>query len=212
MTQETVTTTQTQTEETQNPVESETTVEEKEESTLLGPEEETASPEKKEDSKELEKVAVPEKYEFKLPEGMTLDEGTLDVFSPIFKELGISNEGAQRLVNAYIPLIQSTVDKQKQEAQKDYQAIVEGWKADTMKELGSESKEALAACGKALNKFGSKELRELMQETGVGNHKEMVKFMVKIGKTISEDALVEPKNQAGIPADDPRKMYSSMNQ
>lgn len=183
-----------------------------EEPTLLGPEE-TDSPEGKEDAGETPKAEPPEKYEIKVPEGMELDETTLDLFTPIFKELGITNEGAQKLVDAYVPLVQSMVDKQKQEAQAEYKNIVDGWKSDTMKELGATAKEDLAACGRALNKFGSKELRELMQETGVGNHKELVKFMVKIGKTISEDSMGGPQGEAHtLDLADPKRMYPSMPQ
>lgn len=215
MSEETVTTVPSPTAENPNPVTTETEVEET--PTILGPEE-TPSPETPKDEKKTEEApkeekVVPEKYEVKLPEGAELDTATLDLFSPIFKELGITNEGAQKLVDAYIPLIQSTIDKQKKEAQSDYKAIVAGWHADTMKDLGPNAKQDLAACGRALNKFGSKELRELFQETGVGNHKEMVRFMVKIGKTISEDSVVVPKdNPTTLFGPDPKRMYPSMPQ
>ena len=213
MSEETVITDPSPTAENINPVVPETTDEVK---TLLGPEE-TPSPETPADEKKTEeapkKVEVPEKYEVKLPEGVELDTATLDLFSPIFKELGITNEGAQKLVDAYVPLIQSTVDKQRKESQNDFKTIVSGWHADTMKELGPNAKQDLAACGKVLNKFGSKELREMMQETGVGNHKELVKFMARIGKTISEDAVVDPKdNPVNLFGPDPKRMYPSMPQ
>ena len=213
MSEETVITDPSPTAENVNPVVTETTDEVE---TLLGPEE-TPSPETPVDEKKTEvepkKAEVPEKYDVKLPDGVELDVATLDLFSPIFKELGISNEGAQKLVDAYVPLIQSTIDKQRKESQNDFKTIVSGWHADTMKELGPDAKQDLAACGKALNKFGSKELREMLQETGVGNHKELVKFMAKIGKTISEDSVVTPKdNPVNLFGPDPKKMYPSMTQ
>ena len=206
MTEETVVTNQEPTAENPNPVTPENDEAVVEEPTLLSSED-TDSPE----AGDAEKPEAPEKYEITMPEGMELDEDTLGLFEPIFKELGITNEGAQKLVDAYIPLIQSTVDKQRQEAQEEYKGIVDGWKEDTMKELGSTAKADLAACGKAIEKFGSPELREMMQETGVGNHKELVKFMVKIGKSISEDSVVDPNSQppasGGL-----HTMYPSMNQ
>ena len=211
MTEETVTPIQETTEEEQNPI---TETEELEDPTLLGPEK-NDSPEDQEakDGEDAEKSEVPEKYEVKLPEGMDLDEATLDLFSPIFKELGITNEGAQKLVDAYIPLIQSTVDEQRKQSQNEFKGIVDGWKKETMTELGPSAKDELAAAGRAINKFGSPELREIMQETGVGNHKELVKFMAKIGKTISEDAMVDPNN-TNAPSGklDAHKMYPSMPQ
>ena len=198
---------------------------ETEESTLLGEAgEETKADDgqKKEDATEKEtpkeeKAAdkvVPEKYEIKVPEGMTLDAQTLEMFSPIFKELGITNEGAQKLVNAYVPLLQSSVDKMRQESLKEYQGIVEGWKSETMKELGADAQKKIALCGKALNKFGTKELREALDETGLGNHKELVRFMAKIGETISEDTFVdtESKPLPGASGINLKKMYPTMAQ
>ena len=213
MSEETVITDPSPTAENINPVVPETTDEVK---TLLGPEE-TPSPKVGDGEKpevKKEEVKVPDgKYDLKLPDGVELDTATMDIFEPIFKELGLSNESVNKLVSAYVPLIQSTIDKQRKESQNEFKTIVSGWHADTMKELGPNAKQDLAACGKALNKFGSKELREMMQETGVGNHKELVKFMARIGKTISEDAVVDPKdNPVNLFGPDPKRMYPSMPQ
>lgn len=194
---------------------------ETEEKTLLGSAEE-GSPEKPADAdpaKEKEPEAkkdpaaekvIPEKYEFKVPEGMEIDLAAVDLFTPIFKELGIDQAGAQKLVDAYAPIIQASEKKLHEANLKMFKEMVDGWKTESMKELGAESKSAIAACGKALNKFGSPELRELMDETGVGNHKEMVKFMAKVGKLVSEDTVADPvgaKPAGGNPLD---KMYPTM--
>jgi hypothetical protein len=167
-------------------------------------------------STEKEKVAdktVPEKYAFKMPEGVVLDETTLGIFEPIFKELGLSQEGATKLVEAYIPLIQSSADKVRDENLKQFAEMVSEWKAETMKDLGADSKQKIAACGKALQKFGTPELREMLNQTGVGSHKELVKFMAKVGATISEDSFVDTPGQPNIlsEADRLKKMYPSMS-
>ena len=51
------------------------------------------------------KPAAPEKYEFAAPEGQALDANALAVFEPIAKELGLTQEQAQKLVDIY-PQIQ----------------------------------------------------------------------------------------------------------
>jgi len=61
-----------------------------EDGTLLGPD--------KKDSPETgdePKGEVPESYDIKLEEGLEMDEGTLELFTPIFKELGITNDGGR---------------------------------------------------------------------------------------------------------------------
>lgn len=194
-----------------------------EEPTILGAKAEGSPKEgdaeaKKEEPKEVKKdaepKAVPEKYEVKLPEGLTLDVKTLDAFSPIFKELGITNEGAQKLVDAYVPLIQSVIDQNRKESLDTYKKIVDEWKAETMKELGANSKEELASVGKLMNKFGNDDLRKFFDDTGVGNNIHMVKLFAKIGKTISEDTLSDTNTPLSkLTGEDlAKKMYPTMQQ
>ena len=53
---------------------------------------------------------------------------------------------------------------------------------------------------KALDTFASKEFREFLDSTGLGNHPEMVRAFAKVGKLMSEDSFVtgqgngSPKN------------------
>lgn len=167
------------------------------------------SGDKKTDAEESKPV-TPEKYEVKMPEGMELDQGMLDTFSPIFKELGLSQEQVQKLADTYVPLIQSSEEKTRQKAMADYKQITDGWRAETEKDLGANKKTELAFAGRAIQKFGGPELRELLANTGVGNHKALVSFCAKVGKTISEDAFVQGNSSAN---QDPLNiMYPSMKQ
>jgi hypothetical protein len=43
---------------------------------------------------------------------------------------------------------------------------------------------------KALDAFGTAELRSLLNESGLGNHPEVIRFMFRAGKAISEDSMV----------------------
>jgi hypothetical protein len=43
---------------------------------------------------------------------------------------------------------------------------------------------------KALDAFGTTELRSLLNESGLGNHPEVIRFMFRAGKAISEDSMV----------------------
>ena len=44
---------------------------------------------------------VPEKYDFKAPEGQSLDAALVERATPIFKELGLTQDAAQKLVDFY---------------------------------------------------------------------------------------------------------------
>ncbi len=137
------------------------------------------------------KPAAPEKYEFTPPEGQELDANALAVFEPIAKELGLSQEQAQKLVDIY-PQIQ----QQQAEA---WSKQVADWgeqvKAD--KEIGGDKFNAsVGAAQRALDQFGNPELREYLNASGLGNHPALVRFCAKVGKAMAEDTFVVP-NQGG---------------
>ncbi|MGF8726179.1 peptidase, partial [Klebsiella pneumoniae] len=80
---------------------------------------------------------------------------------------------------------------------------VEQWAADTKadKEIGGDKLTvSVGHAQKALDTFASKEFREFLDSTGLGNHPEMVRAFAKVGKLMSEDSFVtgqgngSPKN------------------
>jgi hypothetical protein len=130
--------------------------------------------------------AAPEKYEFKLPDGYTLDEEAFKVFEPGLRELNLTNESAQKLVEKY-----AEVQKiQSEAAEKAFNDQVEKWAEDVKadKELGGQAFEASRSSAlKAVGKFGSPELKSLLNQTGLGNHPEFVRFCARVGKSLRED-------------------------
>lgn len=152
---------------------------------------EKADKEAAEKAEKENKPAAPEKYEFTPPEGQELDANALAVFEPIAKELGLSQEQAQKLVDIY-PQIQ----QQQAEA---WSKQVSDWgeqvKAD--KEIGGDKFNAsVGAAQRALDQFGNPELREYLNASGLGNHPALVRFCAKVGKAMAEDTFVVP-NQGG---------------
>jgi hypothetical protein len=180
--------------------------------TLLG--EEESSVEKVEEKVE-EKVAVPEKYEFQVPEGMALDTVLVDKISPVFKDIGLSQDQAQKLVDAYAPYVKTQVEAQQQESLNFLETQKAEWKAETLKYLGGDSKEKLAQSAKFINKFtDSKEeaqqVREMLEVSGLGNYAPMVKMFIKAGKLVIEDNFVEPNKQNSGGEASIDEMYPSM--
>lgn len=165
------------------------------ENTLLG---ETAAKSKEGEQGKSQSV-VPEKYEFKAPEGMTLDQAGVDAFSPVFKEIGLSQEQAQKLVDAYTPYQKQQAEAQRQAGIDYFKNIVKEWKAETIKELGAEHPKQVAIAAKAIDKANIPGLRELMEETGVGNHPAMVKFMIWAGKLVSQDNFPDSGHKQTAP-------------
>ncbi|HCH6765088.1 TPA: peptidase [Serratia marcescens] len=151
------------------------------------PDEDKADKESGDKTDKKDKPAAPEKYEFSAPEGQELDANALAVFEPIAKELGLSQEQAQKLVDIY-PQIQ----QQQAEA---WSKQVADWgeqvKAD--KEIGGDKFNAsVGAAQRALDQFGNTELREYLNASGLGNHPALVRFCAKVGKAMAEDTFVVP--------------------
>lgn len=149
---------------------------------------ETPAPEKTDGDGQPQ--GAPDDYaDFKLAEGADLDAEVLTSFKGIAKELGISQEAAQKLID-----LQGQLDSKRMQALEAAQAEQSQRWADTVKadkELGGENYDKTVETAiKAVEKFGSPELRALLNETGIGNHPELVKFCHRIGKALSEDSLV----------------------
>ena len=174
------------------------------EETLLGDEK------KVEEKTPVAEVVTPEKYEFKVPEGMEVDAKLVETLTPIMKDLKLSQEQAQKLVDAYAPYIQQQAKAQTEKSISEYKSIVNEWKTEAQKELGADADKKLSLAAKAINKFGSPELRTLLNETGVGNHKELVNFFIKVGTMISEDTFAEPHKQSNRGAEDMNILYPTM--
>ncbi|EEJ8968774.1 peptidase [Salmonella enterica subsp. enterica] len=149
--------------------------------------------EEKPDDKEQKPEGAPEKYEFKPAEGQELDTAALEQFEPIARELNLTNEQAQKMVDLYGTKIMPMVQQQQVEA---WQKTTEQWAADVKadKEIGGDKLTSnLSAAQRALAQFGTPELKEYLESTGLGNHPELVKAFVKVGKAMSEDGMVTGK-------------------
>lgn len=136
---------------------------------------------------------APEKYEFQAAEGVELDTEALKEFEPVAREMNLTNEQAQKLVDVY-PKILAGVQQRQAEA---WQQTTEQWAADVKadKEIGGDKLPSnLSAAQRALDQFGTPELKTYLNDTGLGNHPDLVKAFVKIGKAMSEDGMVTGSN------------------
>lgn len=142
---------------------------------------------------EPEAPEIPEAYDLTAPEGMTIDPALLEEATPIFKEIGLSNEAA----NKVLPLAQSLMTKSHDAAVQSMidagaqqrKAWLDEAKADP--DIGGGKWDAtLHSAAKALDALGYPEgspFRAALTETGFGNHPEMIRAMAKVGAMVGED-------------------------
>lgn len=144
------------------------------------------------------KPVAPEKYEaFTLPDGVTISPDVEAKVTETAKEFGLPQEGAQKLVNAAIDLQKSFVsqmDTKIAQVRSEWEASS---KAD--KEFGGDNFDVnLAIANTAVRAFGSPAFKQLLKDSGVGSHPEFVRTFLNIGKSISQDQLVN--GDSGVPS------------
>lgn len=164
-----------------------------------------AAADTKTDDTKATEPQVPESYDLQMPEGIELDKASADEFTTIAKELKLDQAAAQKLADI--------AAKQAQRQVEAHTKLVESWvesvKAD--KDIGGDKlEENLGIARKALDTFGTPELRDVLNASGLGNHPEVIRAFVKAGKAISEDKFVAgaPKGSDTDPA---RKLFPNMN-
>lgn len=149
---------------------------------------ETETTEECGESDEGESDGVPESYDFAVPEGMELDQDLAGKFSDVAKELGLNNDQANKVVGLYADQIQGMQSLQ----QEAWTKQVSDWEGELKSDPdfgGAKFNENAEIAKIAVNKFGGDELKTALNETGLGNHPAVVKFMHKVGLAISEDTF-----------------------
>jgi hypothetical protein len=155
---------------------------------------------------------APEAYEpFKAPEGWEIDQALLTEFAPTLKELNLTQEQAQKVIDFAPKLVEQTavattakvLDELGMAGRQDWVAAV---KSD--KEFGGDKlAENLAVAKKAMDAFASPELRALLIKSGMGNHPELVRAFYRAGKAISADNYVAGgKTRTAVPFYDKSNM------
>lgn len=138
------------------------------------------------EKEEAEKNKVPEEYkDFNFGKDVKVDETTVTEFKSVAKEMNLSQEQAQKMVDFQHKI----ADSHQKASQAQFEKDKETWKAEATKNLGADSKEQMALGAKAMDKFGTPELKSLLADSGLDNRTEIIQLMVSIGKAISEDTF-----------------------
>jgi hypothetical protein len=160
--------------------------------------------EKKDDTR----PGTPEKYaDFKLPdgtpEGFELDPAVLGEASTIFKELGLPQEGAQKLVDFYV--------KKSAEAMeapfKLWRDTQDTWKNEIKAdpEIGGKLDVVRSTVARALDSLGdpklASEFKAAMDYTGAGNNPAFIRAFFKLAERLVEGSHVTGKGPVPVRQD-----------
>lgn len=167
-----------------------------------------AEDESKPEGDELGTLGAPEgDYEVKAPEGGVLDPTVMGELGAVAKELNLSQDAVQKLVDRVAPVWQkqglAQVDKFRKE-----------WTEQSMadKEFGGNNFDAnIKAVNKAYAKFTTPELRTLFEESGLNCHPEVIRMFHRMAKATSDGRFIKGTGNGSMPSGDIRNFYKGMN-
>lgn len=138
---------------------------------------------------QAQKPVVPEAYAFKdLPEGYAISEQQLAEVTPLFKELNLTQEQADKLMAFEAKRALAA----EQAGLEQRQGLVTGWEKSLREDAafgGANFDANVGVAQKALAQFGTPELSTMLKESGLGSHPEVVRLFHRIGQQLAEGQL-----------------------
>ena len=125
-----------------------------------------------------------------LPEGMMIDEGTMQELGAVCREHGLSQKVFSSLVEKMSPVLE-----QRQAARLEglrRQFLEEGRKDPEMG--GARWAETMNGAKAAYRKFASKDAQKLLEATGLNCHPAIIRMFRDINAQISDDAVVRGRS------------------
>lgn len=137
------------------------------------------------DGDPLDQVPAEGAYDFTgldLPDGFELDTKLAETASPIMAEAALTQRQANRMADVVVAMKRQETEDWVREQQRWQEA------AKTDSEIGGDNfNTSVNRCGRVMRQFGSPAFGEFLDQYGLGNHPEMIRFMARVGNAITED-------------------------
>lgn len=152
--------------------------------------------------------ATSKEYKYQLPtvpEEMPWSDGHVGKFAEVAHSLGLTNEQFQGVLNHYGEYVNGMTP--------DYEALKTEAKAALTKEFGKGADKKIAFAQRVLVTRGGKELVDLVERTGMGNHPALIKLFAEFGEAAAEKGLISGDSNNGAMSLDQiqAEIYSARN-
>lgn len=118
-----------------------------------------------------------------LPESIKFDDSVIDDAKKEFHKLGLSSKQADGILKYYLSGLGDQVSKQNEHAQETHDQATSRLENEWGREYGHNMDIARGA----LKKFGTPELIETLESTGMGNNVDLIKAFASVGNMVMED-------------------------
>lgn len=171
-----------------------------------------------------DKPAPPPSYEpFKLPEGISLEPDRLGNLTKLLGDLEVTGkvehtamqEFGQKLLDTHIDEVKSNLDNYQKLIQTSWDNQKVAWKEDFLKDPelgGNRFQTTIDSALSFIRTHGGtpeeqQEFRNLMEVSGLGNHKAMIRILAKAGSAMSEGKPLAAKTPVSAPKSKISTMY-----
>lgn len=147
------------------------------------------------------KEPAPIEYEdFTLPEGVEISPEEMSRAKEVFGKANLPQETAQEYLDMHRAEVQRTVDDLQKKQWDDWMATRQVWR-DTFQsdeEIGgNRANTSIQAGSNLIRSFGTEGLVEAIEQTGLGDHPEFIRFLARLSETHSETS--KPVQAEGPP-------------
>lgn len=146
------------------------------------------------------------KYELKLGEKSELSKKDIEEVEAFAKENKLSKESAQKLLDSreanYAQFKSAQTEMLKERQVKWLEEV------KTDKEIGGVNFDKSIALAKMpIAKYASPSFKKMLDDSGLGNHPEVIKLFARIGKSMQDDTIVDAPKSAASKAEKPVYEY-----
>ena len=138
---------------------------------------------------------APNTYDaFLLPSGVDLDDELDGKFRILAKQMGLSQDDAQKLVDLYV----QHLDTLNNRAVQEHVGRITAWQKQSRadREIGGANfSRNMQTAQKAVERFGGDRLADALTETGAASHPEVLRCFYRMGRALSEDGYVAPNGK-----------------
>ncbi|UEW68341.1 protease [Xanthomonas phage JUN5] len=158
-------------------------------------------------------TGAPEAYtDFTLPDGFQLEGERKDVALSLFRDLGLSQAGAQRAIDHFIKTVGEDAAVQQQAMEAAVAQQRDEWGKQAKAELGDQYDAEVKFATTAVHALQNPKLVEAFDNLGWGNHPELIKAFAMFGKMM-RDSPVDGIGNGGAAKPDVKpwnRMYPDM--
>ena len=152
------------------------------------------------------KEGAPEVYEFKAAEGQTFDPEFVKSYSEVARELNLTQEAAQTMIDKVGPVLEQQQQAQIARVRSEW---AEASKVDA-EFGGAKFNENLAIAKQSIDKFATPEFKQMLDDTGLGNHPEWIRYCYRVSKAFSPDNFEGGHKEGGAAPNDFNSMASRL--